>query len=367
MSIFSGGVQMKGKRLVMTVFLTALLLWISGFVLTAAAADKPLVLRYAAQGAAKGIRAEAVKWWAAEIEKRTEGQVKFRFFWSGALLKAGDAMEGIGAGTADCGGAWGIYHPAKTPLWTVADPPFSHDNAYVGLKAMQEMFKTYTPLIQEVARYNAKILVPFVTGMTQLGTTKKPVRVPEDVKGMKIRFAGGQWAKFWKSCNAVPIKLTQGEVYEALMRGTADATQSYFFILEAYKHWDVIKYYSVINAGELCSYGLAINLDRWNALSPQIQKIIEEVSDEFVDKYAEGLIGSRKKVTPEAEKKGMEFISLTEAERAKWLEKAKPFMEAWVKSMDEKGLPGKQTQDTFLKLVEQYNKQVATQGYPWEK
>ena len=358
---------MKGKRLVTTVFLATLVLWISGFVLTVSAADKPLVLRYAAQGAAKGIRAEAVKWWASEIEKRTKGQVKFRFFWSGALLKAGDAMEGIGAGTADCGGAWGIYHPAKTPLWTVADPPFSHDNAYVGLKAMQEMFKTYQPLIKEVEKYNVKVLVPFVTGMTQLGTTQKPVHVPADVNGMKIRFAGGQWAKFWKSCNAVPIKLTQGEVYEALMRGTADATQSYFFILEAYKHWDVIKYYSVINAGELCSYGLAINLDRWNALSPGIQKIIKEVSDGFVDKYAEGLIGARKKVIPLAEKKGMKFISPTDAERAKWLEKAKPFMEAWVKSMDEKGLPGRQTQDTFLKLVDKYNKQVAAQGYPWEK
>ncbi len=358
---------MKTKRLMMTVFLATLMLWLSGFIFNAAAVDKPTVLRFAAQGAPKGIRAEAVKWWASEIEKRTNGQIKFRFFWSGALLKAGDAMEGIGAGTADCGGAWGIYHPDKTPLWTVADPPFSHDNAYVGLKVMQEMFKTYQPLIKEVEHFNVKMLLPFVTGMTQLGTTKIPVHVPADVNGMKIRFAGGQWAKFWKACDAVPIKLTQGEVYEALMRGTADATQSYFFILEAYKHWDVIKYYSVINAGELCSYGLAINQDRWKGFSPEIQKVFEAVSDEFVDKYAEGLIGAREKVIPLAEKKGMKFIHLTGAERAKWLEKAKPFMEAWVKSMDERGLPGKETQDTFLKLVEKYRKQVETQGYPWEK
>ena len=358
---------MKTRGLMKTVFLATLMVWLSGFLFAATASAKPLVLRYAAQGAAKGIRAEAVKWWASEIEKRTKGEVKFRFFWSGALLKPGDAMEGIGLGTADCGGAWGIYHPAKTPLWTVADPPFSHDNAYVGLKAMQEMFNTYQPLIDEVKRYNVKILVPFVTGMTQLGTTKKEVRVPADVEGMKIRFAGGQWAKFWKSCDAVPLKLTQGEVYEALMRGTADATQSYFFILEAYKHWDVIKYYSVINAGELCSYGLAINLDRWNALSPEIRKVFEEVGNGFVEKYAEGLLGAREKVIPEGEKKGMKFIALTREERSKWLEKAKPFMEAWVKSMDEKGLPGKETQETFLQLVDKYKKRVAENGYPWQK
>jgi len=330
-------------------------------------AKEPITIRYAAQGAAKGIRAEAVQWWASEIEKRTNGQVKFKFFWSASLLKPGDAMEGIGAGTADCGGAWGIYHPAKTPLWTVGDPPFSHDDPYVGLKVMQEMFTTYQPLIKEVERYNIKILAPFVTGMTQLGTTKKPVHVPADVKGMKIRFAGGQWAKYWQSCDAVPIKLTQEEVYEALMRGTADATQSYFFILDAYKHWDVIKYYSVIEAGQICSYGLAINMDLWKGLSPEVQKIFEEVSGEFVDKYAQGLIGARKTIIPEAEKKGMTFIKLKADEKAKWLDKAKPFMDAWVKSMDEKGLPGRETQETFLRLADKYKKQVETQGYPWGK
>ena len=345
----------------------ALGLWMGLGAGTAWSADKPLVLRYAAQGAPKGVRAEAVKWWASEIEKRSKGQVKIKFFWSGALLKPGDAMEGIGTRTADLGGAWGIYHPAKTPLWTVGDPPFSHDDPYVGLMTMKEMFQTYQPLIDELAKYKVKVLAPFVTGMTQLGTTKKEVYVPADTKGMKIRFAGGQWAKFWKSVDAVPITLTQGEVYEALMRGTADATQSYFFILEAYKHWDVIKYYSVINAGELCSYGLAINLPLWNSFSPELKKIFTEVSDEFTLRYAKGLIDIRKQIIPQAEKKGMKFLNLTPAQKAQWLTAAKPFMDAWAKAMDDKGLPGTKTQETFLSLVDKYKKQVEAQGYPWGK
>lgn len=332
-----------------------------------AADEKPLVLRYAAQGASKGIRATAVQWWASEIEKRSKGKVKIKFFWSGALLKPGDAMEGIGSGTADLGGAWGIYHPAKTPLWTVADPPFSHDDPYVGLRVMQELFNTYEPMIKELAKYNVKLLAPFVTGMTQLGTTKKEVVLPSDTKGMKIRFAGGQWAKFWKSCGAVPIKLTQGEVYEGLMRGTADATQSYFFILEAYKHWDVLKYYSVINAGEICSYGLVINMDRWKALSPELKKVFKEVSDEFVVMYVKGLLECRKRIIPEAEKKGVKFVRLSGEQRKKWLDKADPLMKKWVETMEKKGVPAKKTQKEFLRLVAKYKKEVDKKGYPWGK
>jgi TRAP-type C4-dicarboxylate transport system substrate-binding protein len=354
----------KLKRILVVTLVMAVLATGASFTY---AADKPMVLRYAAQGAAKGVRAEAVKWWASEIEKRSGGKVNIKFFWSGALLKPGDAMEGIGARTADMGGAWGIYHPAKTPLWTVGDPPFSHDDPYVGLKVMQEMFTNYQPLISELAKYNVKVLAPFVTGMTQLGTTKKEVLVPEDTAGMKIRFAGGQWAKYWKSVDAVPIKLTQGEVYEALMRGTADATQSYFFILEAYKHWDVIKYYSVINAGELCSYGLAINLDIWKSLSPELKEVFSQVSDEFVLRYAKGLIDVTKKVIPVAESKGMKILYLSNEQKNQWLSKAQPLIDAWAKNMDDKGQPGTQTQRTFLNLVAKYTKEVNEKGYPWDR
>jgi TRAP-type C4-dicarboxylate transport system substrate-binding protein len=353
------------KGMLLTAMVLALLA--VGFGPAASAGKKTRLLHYAAQGAPKGVRAEALKWWASEIEKRTGGSVKIKIYWSGALLKAGDAMEGIGSRTADLGGAWGIYHPAKTPLWTVGDPPFSHDDPYVGIRAIQEMFATYQPLIDELAKYNVKVLAPFVTGMTQLGSVNRAVHVPADTAGMKIRFAGGQWAAFWKSVGAVPIKLTQGEVYEALMRGTADATQSYFFILEAYKHWDVIKYYTVINAGELCSYGLAINLDVWKSLSPEIQKIITQASNEFVLRYAKGLIDVRKKVITQGKAKGMKFINLDKAQKDKWLAKAKPLIDAWAKGMDAKGLPGTQTQQTFLKLVEKYSQEVNSKGYPWGK
>jgi len=311
------------------------------------------------------VRSEAVQWWASEIQKRSKGAVETKFFWSGSLLKAPDTMEGVGKGTANVGEAYGVYHPAKTPLWTVADPPFSHDDPYVGLKVMQEMFKSYAPMVKELEKYNVRLLMPFVTGMTQLGTSKKPVVVPNDVKGLKIRFAGGEWAKFWESCGAVPLTVTQGEVYEAIMRGTADGPQSYVFILEAYKHWDVLKHYTLIDAGELCSYGLVINLDLWKSLSPELKKVFTEVSDAFVEKYARDLIQGDSRILKEAEAKGVTVYRLKEDQRAKWKEKAAPFMSAWVSDKESKGLPAKETQALFLRLRDKYQQDVMQKGYPW--
>ena len=327
------------------------------------------LFRYAAHGSPKGIRADALKWWASELEKKSNGEIKIKFFWSGSLLKPGDAMEGIGMGTANIGGGWGIYHPSKTPLWTVADPPFSHADPYVGLKTMQTLYKTYEPMIAELANYNVKLLAPFGSGMTQFGTRKgvKPLLKPADAEGIKIRFAGGQWAKLWQDCGAVPVKLTQGEVYEGMMRGTVDATQSYFFILEAYKHWDVIADYSVVDAGQLCSYGIIVNLDDWKSLSPELQKIFTDVSDAFVDRYAQALIENRARIRKLSEEKGVIFHTLSADQRELWMQKAAPLMAQWAKDMDERGVAGTQTQLKFIELRDKYAADVAAHGYPWEK
>jgi len=335
--------------------------------LAVAQESKKITLRYTSQSSPKGVRSEAVQWWASEVEKRSKGAVEVKFFWSGSLLKAPETMEGVGKGTANIGEAYGVYHPAKTPLWNVGDMPFSHDDPYVGLKVMQEMFESYDPMGKELDKYNVKFLMPFVTGMTQLGTTKKPVLVPVDVKGLKIRFAGGEWAKFWEACGAVPLTVTQGEVYEALMRGTADGTQSYVFILEAYKHWDVLKHYTLIDAGELCSYGLVINLDLWKSFSPELKAVFTKVSEEFVEKYARDLIAGDQTILKEAEAKGVKVHRLNDAQKAQWKEKAAPLMEEWVKDRESKGLPGKETMGLFIRLRDKYQQEVVQKGYPWGK
>jgi TRAP-type C4-dicarboxylate transport system substrate-binding protein len=331
--------------------------------------DKPILLRYSAMSSPKGVRNVTVQWWASEIEKRTKGAVKFKFFWSKALLKPKAALEGIGMGTADLGSAWGIYHPGKTPLWTVGDVPFSHFDAYVGLQVFREMFKTYDPLIKEIEGYNVKFLVPFVTDLTQIGTIKKakPILVPDDAKGMKIRFAGGMWAKFWQACGAVPVKMTYAEVYEGLMRGTVDGAQCYVWTQTAYKLEDVIKHFTYINAGEISSYGIVMNMEKWKALSPGLKKIFLEVSDEFVEKYAQNLQEKNAGIVESSIKKGVKFYKLTDQQKALWEKKAEPFAQKWVEEKEAKGLPGKKTQELFNRLVDKYQKQVNEKGYPWKK
>ncbi len=77
---------MKGTCVSKMVVIVSLFVFLGGGA-AYASGKKPLLLRYAAMSSPKGVRSAAVKWWASEIEKRSRGAVKFKFFWSKALLK----------------------------------------------------------------------------------------------------------------------------------------------------------------------------------------------------------------------------------------------------------------------------------------
>lgn len=358
---------MKTKYIVILFVVMVLFGFTMSMGLVYAKDNKPVTLRFSAHSTPKGTRQVEMIAWANEIEKRTKGMVKFKFFWSDSLLKPTDAVEGIGRGTADLGLAWSVYNPAKTPLWTVSDVPFLYSDAYAGLKAVGELYKTYDPMVKELEAWNLKILTPFSAGMTQLGAAKKAIRVPDDAKGMKIRYAGGQWAKLWSRCGAIPIKLSYGEIVEALMRGTVDAAQVYIWSLQPYHLWDVVKHLTVMDAGANAAYGTVINLDVWKAFSPEIKKVFLEANDAFADRYGRALIESRNKIVKLSEEKGVTFHKLSTEQLQMWKKLAQPAKEAWVKDKESKGLPGKETQDRFLAITNRLEKEIAEKGYPWER
>ena len=71
------------------------------------------------------LMSEVQKWWADEVERRSNGQIEWTdFYWSGALTKAGETLEAVEVGLADAGAVIYPYYPGKLPLgnWTYAVP-----------------------------------------------------------------------------------------------------------------------------------------------------------------------------------------------------------------------------------------------------
>ncbi|MGQ9473585.1 MAG: TRAP transporter substrate-binding protein [Candidatus Caldatribacteriaceae bacterium] len=105
-------------------------------------------------------------------------------------------------------------------------------------------------------------------------TTNKPVRVPENLKGVKLRLPQlPTWVKVWEAIGAstVPIALT--ELFIALQTGVADASEGDVTQILSFRLCEVQKY--LMLTGHLVQTGgLTINKPFFDKLKKEYQDII---------------------------------------------------------------------------------------------
>ena len=135
--------------------------------------------------------------------------------------------------------------------------------------------------------------------------------------------------------------MPMGETYEALSRGLVEASIAPYEALQGWKWGEVVKF-SIEAPGMAYSsaFFVAMNKDKWNSLPPDIQRIIEQVNVEWVEKHGKGWDEIDKLGKDFAIKLGNKIITLSVDENRKWERAVKPLYDEYVKSMKDKGLPG---------------------------
>jgi TRAP-type C4-dicarboxylate transport system substrate-binding protein len=104
------------------------------------------------------------------------------------------------------------------------------------------------------------------------------------------------------------------------------------------------------------AFFIAMNKDKWNALPPDIQKIIEKVNIEWIDKQGKAWDEIDKAGKDYTIKRGNKIIALSVDENRKWERAVKPLYDEYVKSKKDKGLPGDEVLKFFLHTIYKYQK-----------
>ena len=277
-----------------------------------------------------------------EVEKRTDGRVKLTNYPGQTLGKLPDQWEMLKSGVGDISWVFSIFYKGVFPLSDVADLFFLLPDRSISVA--NQLYEKY--LYQEWDE--VKVLWPDILAPPVIHTTKKPVRTLEDLKGMQLRCPPGLEANSVKALGATPVSIPMPEVYSSLERGVVDGATISWNAVKSQKLYEIIKY----STNEPLCYAfttVSMNLNTWNNLPPDIQKIFDELSPwaqelqhSLMDKEVEEGIARTKE-------KGVEFISISPAERAKWVEAVKPVIDSWAADMDKKGLKGTEVVDFLRK------------------
>ncbi|MBU0767722.1 MAG: TRAP transporter substrate-binding protein [Proteobacteria bacterium] len=263
--------------------------------------------------------------WAKEIEKLTDNKVQITVFPGGTLTKAPQCYSGVVEGISDLGFSLFAYTRGRFPVMAAVDLPMGYPDGKVASRVAQEFAKTFKP--KELS--DVKVLYLHAHGPGLLHT-KKPVKTLEDLKGMKIR-ATGLSAKIVEALGGVPVAMPQGDTYEALKKGVVEGTFGPMEVLKGWKQAEVIKYttecYSV---GYTTTFFVVMNLDKWNALPADIQKIFDEVSDKYTDVHGNVWDSTDQEGRTYTQSLGNEIIALTDEESARWRKAVEPVINDYI-------------------------------------
>ena len=118
--------------------------------------------------------------------------------------------------------------------------------------------------------------------------TQKPVTVPADLNGVRMRTIGAPiWIETIRAMGAEPTPMPWGEVYSALQLGTLDGAEAQPTAIRGAKLYEVIK--NVTKTGHIqLVTALVISADAFEQLSDEHKAIVRELAVEN-GRYASGL------------------------------------------------------------------------------
>lgn len=299
------------------------------------AADTPTKLSFSIWQQPDHYMVKAIRQWASEIEKRSGGKVKFEFYYGGTLTKGAQAYDGIVNGISDVAAAATGWNAGRFPLTRITDIPLGWTSSRQASLASWDYYKKFKPKEWD----ETHLLFLYTDAIGNLHT-KKPVKSISDLKGMQIRGTGSD-VPLIKAMGGTPVGMPWGEVYLSLQRGIVEGMISNYASFQAAKLAEVTDYtteHNVRSAG----FWVAMNKDKWNSLSPDVQKVINEVSEEAVAAVGQALDDAQAAGRQYVIDSGNKIITPTDADKARFDEALTPIRDEWVKEVEGKGLPGKE-------------------------
>jgi len=274
-----------------------------------------------------------------DLEARSGGQLKIRFFPAGTLLTAPKMYDGVVEGIADIGFSNIGYTFGRFRMTEALDLPLGFPNAWVANHVANDFFKQFKPKEWD----KIHMLSMHTSPVNVVLSATKPVYKMEDLKGMTLRGLGFI-AEVVTALGGTPRSIPTPESYEAVQKKVIDGLMLPMETLRAFRLAEVTKYATECwPIGQVYTFYMIMNKDTWNKLPPNIQKIFNEYP------FEEKLAAMWNEVDIDGKNLGMvtglKFIELPREEINKWKKAVEPVLDKYVKSMVAAGYQEKETRE----------------------
>lgn len=231
-------------------------------------------------------------------------------------LAGGNATKGIemiADGSVDLAAYASSVISVLDERFLVGTIPWSYNNYTEAREAIdQSGGEYYAKLLDE---YDITFLGSFHNGFRQLTNSKRAVKTPEDVKGLKIRVPGGEvYMGVFNAFGADPVAMSWSEVFTAIQQGTIDGQENGVSITDTSKMYEVQDYMTLWNYTYENDLFVA-NSTIWNEyLQPKTRELLQEKAKEACEWGRDYLEEQQEMTVQKFEQNGMEVTVLSDEE-----------------------------------------------------
>jgi TRAP-type C4-dicarboxylate transport system substrate-binding protein len=308
----------------------------------------PIQLTYSNFFPATHIQSQLADSWCKEVEIRTNGRVKIKYYPGATLAKPEEIYDGVVKGRFDIGFSMLAYSPGRFPVMGVVDLPLGYTSGKVATAVANEVYRLFKP--KELT--DTEVMYLHALGPGLILTRGKEVRRLEDMKGLKIRVPGITSSLLIKTLGGVPIAKPITEYIKLAKSGQVNGASHPFEADKGFNLAEVEKYATASYAIAYTStFFVVMNKDKWNSLPKDVQDIIRVINNEWIPQHGEAWDTSDKEGMLFFLNQGGQIIGLDSQEAARWKRAAAPVIEDYVRILDEKGLHGRRTVDYTIAIL----------------
>jgi tripartite ATP-independent transporter DctP family solute receptor len=233
-------------------------------------------IQYHNQTAESSLHRRISDMWAA-IRKETNGRVAATVFPLNNKVQGSDpvALKMLIAGEIQFFTLMGGVLSNAVPAGDVQQIPFVFRSAPHAHEAMDGPLGAYIREEMAAKGIHGFPVGAFDNGIRQMTLVNRPIVVPADLKGIRMRVPDGQlFQDLFRTLGAEPIVINSIDIYSALKSGKADAQENPLALLEGFKLYEVVKYVSMTNH-MWSGFNQMAHLPTWQKLPADIRTVID--------------------------------------------------------------------------------------------
>ena len=219
----------------------------------------------------------ALKVMADYINENSNGTLTATAFYDTALGDATSMVQGLQQGTVDIGVSGTAYFSGLVPEVEVFQLPFLFSNLEEARAAVDGPAKD--AIFEKMSASGIIGLAFWENGFRELSNNVKPIKTPDDMKGIKMRTLPAEvQVETWKAMGALPATIDASELYTALQQGTVSAQDNPLHEIVSRKFYEVQPYVTLTDA-VYTPFLMAMSEATWNKLSDSQKEVIMKAAE----------------------------------------------------------------------------------------